>query len=342
MNERLYHLDVLRLIAIVSVVVMHSTGAVQRFYSNGTDAVFFLTNIPNSCTRFAVPLFVMISGRLMINRGHDYQFLIRKSIHYMAIFFSWSLLYSIVLIELPLMYTYSVKAFIINTIVDTVSGYFHFWFLFLISGLYLIIPIIEILINNLSKELWRYYAALNIAFCFCGKTLLNTTFLKDVLGDHLDSFLVGFLNIYTFYFMIGYWLREYSPKRKNLLWYGLIGGMALNAVVGCFSSALAGDRVVSFIDAQAPSTLIVTICIFLLGMDIRIPENKRKTIKVLSELSFGVYLCHMLIIELIKRLYPIIGNPLAACLLTVFGTLLLSFGVSFLLWQNKLTRRLVK
>ena len=342
MNERLYYLDVLRLIAIVSVIVMHSTGAVQRFYSNGTDTVFFLTNIPNACTRFAVPLFVMISGRLMINRGHDYRFLIRKSIHYMAVFFSWSLLYSIVLIELPLAHTYSVKAFIFNSIVDSASGYFHFWFIFLICGLYLIVPIIEILINNLSKELWHYYAVINIVFCFCGKTLLNISLLKDVLGDHLDSFLVGFLNIYTFYFILGYWLRDYSPKRKRLLWIGLIGGVALNAVVGCFSSALAGDRVVSFIDAQAPSTLIVTICIFLLGMDIRVSENKKDTIRILSELSFGAYLCHMLIIELIKRLFPIIRNPLLACTLTIAATLLLGFGVSFLLWKNKLTRRLVK
>ena len=197
-------MDVLRLIAIVSVIVMHSTGAVQRFYSNGTDTVFFLTNIPNACTRFAVPLFVMISGRLMINRGHDYRFLIRKSIHYMAVFFSWSLLYSIVLIELPLAHTYSVKAFIINSLVDSLSGYFHFWFLFLICGLYLVLPVIEILINNLSKELWHYYAVINIVFCFCGKTLLNISLLKDVLGDHLDSFLVGFLNIY--YFLFYSWL----------------------------------------------------------------------------------------------------------------------------------------
>ncbi len=41
MNTRLIFIDRLRLIAIVSVVIMHSSGAVQRYYSNGVDSVFF-------------------------------------------------------------------------------------------------------------------------------------------------------------------------------------------------------------------------------------------------------------------------------------------------------------
>ena len=343
MKERIIQLDLLRLIAIVSVVIMHSTGAVQKFYADGIDSVFIITNIPNSITRFAVPLFVMISGRLMINRGHDYKFLIYKSLHYLGIFFFWSTLYSLVLNELPYFKTYSIKSMLVNTVIDSLSGWFHFWFLFLICGIYLILPVVELIINNISKSVLRYYCILNILFCFFGKTLMEISLFNSVLGEHLNSFLVGFLNIYTFYFMLGYWLKDYSIKNKKIFIVILMGGLAFNAIIGIISSQFSGARMVGFIDAQSPVTLLVCTCLFILVNNSRPCKGRlEKGIIILSELSFGVYLIHMLIIECIKKLYPSISSALWAGILTVIFTILAGYCISWILWQNKLVRKVIK
>ena len=343
MNKRLIYLDRLRLIAIVSVIIMHSTGAVQRYYSNGVDSVFLILNIPNAITRFSVPLFVMISGCLMINRGHDYKYLLGKAAHYMAIYFFWSIVYSLILIEKPFTYANSLKSLLVNTFVDSITGWFHFWFLFMICGLYLLLPIIEIIANNLSGNLKRYYIVLCIVCCFILKPLMSFPALGEILGGHLDSFLVGFLSLYSFYYLLGYWLKNNTYSNKSTLWAGVIAGLTLNAAVGNYSSRFFSDRMVSFIDAQSPVTLLVCVCLFLVIKGMREPEEKRKKLIVsLSELSFGVYLCHMLIIETIKPFFPLIENPFTACLITITLTLLLGFGGSWLLWHNRYTRKLIK
>ncbi len=304
---------------------------------------FLILNIPNAITRFAVPLFVMISGCLMINRGHDYKYLIKKSAHYMAIFFIWSVIYSLVLIEKPFTGIHSLKSLLINTFFDSLSGWFHFWFLFLICGLYLVLPIIEIIANNLIGNLKRYYVILCIICCFVLNPLMGIPFLGEVFGDHLKSFLVGFLNQYTFYFLMGYWLKNTVFKNKSLLWTGVCTGLLLNAVIGNYSSWVFGDRVVSFVDAQSLVTLLVCSCLFLACKGIKEPEGKHKEVVILlSELSFGVYLCHMLIIETVKSIYPVISSPFLALLFTISVTLLLGFGGSWILWQNRVTRKVIK
>lgn len=202
-DERIIQLDFLRVIAIVSVVIMHCTGAVQRYYSNGIDAVFLFTNIPNAITRFSVPLFVMISGRLMINRGYDYNYLLRKTAHYMLIFLFWSTLYSLILPDHMSETGNSLKAILVNTIADIFTGWFHFWYLFLICGLYLLIPIIESIVNHLSERNKRFFIAISVVFCFLGNTLMGLPFLKETFGDHLNGFLAGFTGIYVFYYLTG-------------------------------------------------------------------------------------------------------------------------------------------
>lgn len=316
------------MIAIISVVIMHCTGAVQRYYSNGIDTVFLITNIPNAVTRFSVPLFVMISGRLMINRGHDYKFLIRKTIHYMAVYLCWSTFYSILLVNRVDGLRFRLKAYLINTAADVFYGWFHFWFLFLICGLYLLLPVIEIIVNNLSGINRRYFIAICICFCFFGNTLIEVPFLNHIFSDHFSSFMTGFVSLYVFYFMLGYWLKDYSPSR-HILYFGLCIGLFCNALAGNCSSIIAGERVVSYIDAQSPITLLVCICLFSLGNTIRISDGKARTIVVgLSKLSFGVYLSHALVIEFFKK-----------CFLLYIVRLQLAFYVllglyPFVLWER--------
>ena len=261
----------------------------------------------------------------------------------MGIFFFWSLIYTVVLTELPYLKTQGVKPLLINTVIDSLSGWFHYWFLFLICGLYLVLPFIEIIVNHISGKLLRYYIILNIVFCFIGKTLMSLSFFNEIFGTHLDDFLVGFLNIYTFYFMLGYWLKDCSFKKDKLLWAGMCAGLLFNAIVGNITSFLSGDRMVSLIDAQSPSTLLVCVCLFMLSRKIEITDDRAKRIiALLSELSFGVYLIHMLIIEIMKKFFPLIGSPFAACIVTVSVTTFIGFGISWILWKNRITRRVIR
>ncbi len=59
-NKRVYYLDILRVIACVSVIMIHTSGGYVDANFNGLD--FYVGNIFDSLLRIVVQLFVMVSG----------------------------------------------------------------------------------------------------------------------------------------------------------------------------------------------------------------------------------------------------------------------------------------
>ena len=65
---RKYYIDYLRVLAIIAVITIHVT---MYFYSQKGEIGhpgWWLSNILNSASKFAVPLFVMISGAVLLGR----------------------------------------------------------------------------------------------------------------------------------------------------------------------------------------------------------------------------------------------------------------------------------
>jgi surface polysaccharide O-acyltransferase-like enzyme len=94
---RSYHLDILRIIAIFSVLLMHTAGHTSSFFQNSPQTFTYqFLSIFDTATRFAVPVFVMISGALFLdsNKVLSTKKLYRKNILRLVIaFFFWSLIY---------------------------------------------------------------------------------------------------------------------------------------------------------------------------------------------------------------------------------------------------------
>lgn len=59
-NKRVYYLDILRVIACVSVIMIHTSGGYVDENFNGLN--FYVGNIFDSLSRIVGPLFVMVSG----------------------------------------------------------------------------------------------------------------------------------------------------------------------------------------------------------------------------------------------------------------------------------------
>ena len=65
-NNRVCSFDLMRIIAICAVILIHISADYVKSYPN--DSIEFISNnILCSCSRFAVPVFLMISGALMLN-----------------------------------------------------------------------------------------------------------------------------------------------------------------------------------------------------------------------------------------------------------------------------------
>lgn len=108
-NKRDESIDLARCISCIGVVIIHAIAVywystpvvlegVEQYFENeplkllgrGTPS-WSLCSVIDASARFSVPVFVMISGALLLNRknGLDTTYIIRKGIHLVALILAW-------------------------------------------------------------------------------------------------------------------------------------------------------------------------------------------------------------------------------------------------------------
>ena len=155
------HYDTIRLLAVIAIVLLHVA-------ANGVNDLPFgsmnwwIANVIDSACRAGVPLFLMLSGALLLHKNHKTkeqsvsEFYRRRWQRLAAPVLLWSLFY--------LAWT-QLKAWWKNqplTVDDTLrsalSGepYFHLWYLYMLIGLYAVLPWFRLYWQRLSdkQQLW--------------------------------------------------------------------------------------------------------------------------------------------------------------------------------------------
>jgi surface polysaccharide O-acyltransferase-like enzyme len=140
-KERIDELDVLRGMAILSVILQHALGVyIRRPEIHFADAAMIgmLFNI----TKFAVPTFVFVTGAALVYNYYDHlnypKFLWKRVKDILLPYFIWSIAYE--------SYSYGLPEanflWIRNFIKDLVYGnaFYHLWFVVMIFQFYLVYP----------------------------------------------------------------------------------------------------------------------------------------------------------------------------------------------------------
>jgi len=197
--------------------------------------------------------------------------------------------------------TLSVRYFLLRVL----SGHYHLWFLPTILGVYICLPIIKLLVDQLKKEQIIYLYGI-ILIAVIGKSTLDPVlqelFNTAVWDGFWDNFALSDLSVGILYFMTGYFLDQYkdavSRKKCLLLW-----------MISVISGALVNMFFAFYLHADVEFTHgLLSIWIFgsstalflylLKSFEQYIPEEKTANlIKELSSCTFGIYLIHAVIIE---------------------------------------------
>lgn len=156
-SQRVACYDVLRVAATFAVVALHLSAqhwADTDIYSTAWQAF----NLYDSLVRWTVPVFVMISGVFFLAGTQSLRQILRKNVlRIVTAFIFWSALYAA--------YAYFFNKCALSTAVTLFfSGHYHMWFLFMIVGLYLIVPLLRPIAQN--ETLLRYFLLLALVFNF--------------------------------------------------------------------------------------------------------------------------------------------------------------------------------
>ena len=174
-TQRVLYFDVLRALAIVGVVVLH-VAALDWVRVDPVSATWQACNVYDSFVRWCVPVFVMLSGALMLDptRLVTFEGLVKKNIARIAlVFVVWSAIYlvwDVVQGTVQLTAKGLMAAFF--------TGHYHLWYLQMQVFLYLVTPLLRPIARE--RRLAGLMICLSIAFCFVPNLVFMSSAVTDV------------------------------------------------------------------------------------------------------------------------------------------------------------------
>ena len=296
--------DLIRTIAIVGVILLHAANDLTIQQMGQLEIVRWWTvDIYQSLGRVGVPLFVMLTGALLLQPSK------KESI---SVFFKkrWAR------IGLPFIFwgaTYFAYDFLVlhqaittNAIVQGIltGPYYHFWYLYMLIGLYLLTPILRILVANADNKVMKYFAIL----WFLGAAIIP--FAGLLTTYHLDSNVLTITGMVG-YFILGVFLLNVKIRRSVVVMIMSIG-IALT-IIGTYALAatIGGGTMFFFQEYLSPTMIVTSVMLFLLLTTLKPAEENKKTIPVkdnkllksISQNTLPLFLFHVMVLESLQAGY---------------------------------------
>lgn len=323
--QRIEYFDLLRILATFSVVMLH-VSAQNWFNVNINSYEWKIFNIYDSITRWTVPVFIMISGTLFLSKEYNL-----KSIYYNKIlrlimsFIFWSSIYVFI-------FNKNDNIFII--INNFIKGENHMWFLFMIIGLYILSPIFKKITE--SECLTKYFLIIAFIVSFLLPQIINLLLLIQNKYIHViaNAIKINLKNLnlvlgYMGYFVLGYYLNNKNISKKMQYIIYLLGtfGFVSTIFLTNIASNIEGKGIVTFYDNMSINVALEALGVFVFA---KYNFKTNSSLKYISKLSFGVYLSHILFLNVLKLNWgvttlsfePAISIPLITTLVFLISLLL--------------------
>lgn len=339
-KERVVFLDYLRVIACFMVILVHAC----EFYYIGDGGIEFRQPGDRAwvawidgALRESVPLFVMASSYLLVPLTMTTgQFLRRRFARVFVPFAIWSVLYAVI----PVV-TGTVEGNVADRLgrllysFNDDSG--HLWFIYMLIGVYLVMPVISPWLRQASKREELAFLAIWGVSTLWGylQPWLGNIWGKALWNDfHALYYFSGFIG----YVVLAHYIREHVKwtLRKSLLvglpliaaGYLVTGGLFYQHT-GVSSDYFYGEQSWCFCTINVA---MMTLGCFLIMRHITFTGRwLYRPVLSVSRLSYGIYLMHIFILGIAYAwLSPHLSTPAAIFSIAIL-TFLACWGVARIL-----------
>jgi probable poly-beta-1,6-N-acetyl-D-glucosamine export protein len=301
--------DVIRVFAILGVVSIHILIAVYHRADFLGGKIWWVTNLLNTLFRPAIPLFVMLSGYLLIPKMESIKKLLDRIIYrlgvpllsFMLIFKFWNgghlsffnLKYSRLFFSL------------INVNVDIL------YYLIIAIGLYAVLPLIRKKFLPLNQH--RQLLA-SLVFILIGIGLVGVEYYYQ--NFFLYSIFLYWLP-YLGFFLMGHVLAKYKldrPKKIIVFALYLAAFVATSLLNYQYLAQINSNNYLSppgalspYFDFHlSPNQVVLSLTLYLLLFQFSFKNLTKyplvmKFIQKISKASFGIYLLHLLVIAVLEK-----------------------------------------
>ena len=302
-------------------------------------------------TLSAVPMFIMLSGALLLHPSKTNEpikvFLKKRAnrigwafAFWSAIYLAWGFFISGTPVTLD------------NVVQGIVKGLFtgpwyHFWFLYLIAGLYLITPILRIIVANRNQNLIRYL----IILWFIGVSVVPLLQLITGYALNVGVFVLGGT---IGYFMLGTYLQK-ARVRSSILYamfiLGFVWTVSTTWLMRFVFPSAGADYF--FFDYLSANIVIASVALFTILSRFKAdwPGGNHPRIswvvRAVSVNTLPIYLFHVIILMSLQRgffgftLSLTVMNPIVGVPIITAATFIITFGLILIMKRVPVLRKLI-
>ena len=361
-NQHIVWLDVVRFIAMFTVVCCHCTDPFNFYPGTAPNIgeIKLWGAIYGSVLRPCVPLFVMITGALLLPvRGDASTFYKKRIPRVFYPFLIWSVLYNlfpwitgllglnpqIILDFFPyageevMQQSFSVSLEYILMIPFNFSILaVHMWYIYLLIGLYLYLPVFSAWVEKASER-----AKLMFLLAW-GVTLLLPyyyQFVSNYLWGTCSWNSFGMLYGFNGYLLLGHYLKNLEWSLKKTLAIGIpmfAVGYAVTFLGFRHITALpeyTDEMLELFFTYCSLNVVMMTIPVFMLAKKVKVnSERMKKALANLTVCGFGIYMIHYFFtgpsVVLMRAINMPIGLQIPVAAILAFAV---SWGLVWLIYR---------
>lgn len=286
------HLEIIRIIALICIIYNHTGERGNNIYlfTNG-NITFAISLITDILCKIGVPLFLMISGALLLTKEEDWQQIYQKRglriIKVILLFVTIRYLYECYFVK-----KLSFSFLELFKIILEGNLFTPYWFLYTYLSVLLILPFLKKIIKKLNEKEMNILVLLIFGFYVLKPVIFALFGLKFEVSFMLD--------ISCCYCVLGYYLEHTVPTsvytKKNIM-------LAIVIIAGCVGFSywlITKERATTGIikyEYNSILSILIAFCVFFIIKSIWCNIKKTREhvfcergISIMGDCSFGIYL----------------------------------------------------
>lgn len=337
-NKKFLYADIIRVLAVFLVMLIHSSATLLDKWDDIPFDFWMWGNAYDSLARASVPLFIMLSGALILGKREDTRTFFKKRfsrllfpfVFWVVVYINWRIFYIGEVLPVDKM------------IIAIFTGpvYYHLWYLYMVIGLYLITPVLRKLLQFIERQDLIYLFILWFIWNTVLPLVSYLIHLYPGYSVHLGVKIPMIMG-YSGYYILGYVLskKEFSKSAVSG-WWAILGISTAITFLGtwAFTDAAKGFQDILY-DYFSPTVVLQAISLFIIlkytgnALEDKITDGVRRKLSLAGKYSLGMYLVHVMLLSVLGdgglgfelhglSFYPAFAVPITA---------VVSFVLSFLI-----------
>lgn len=295
------YLELLRIIACFFVIVNHTNSGIFLAHNPG-DKTWWASLTYFFVCKAAVPVFLMISGTLLLGRTDNFRKYISRILRVVLVIVIFSFLYyarSMYQAGMPV----HILEFLLMIYQHNITN--AYWYLYLYFGILVILPLLQTLSLHMRK--WEFQILLLVSVVGLGALPVIVRYFPDAACSYI--FIEPFFAVYVGVFFLGYYLTHYVEVKKSYAIISAVLFVAVTVVEVLLTYREYYIRPEDFLFLEDRTYLNVTLAaaaLFYLGRyfgSVIRQEKFWSAVKFVGGCSFGIYLFSDMFVDIYEQFY---------------------------------------